>query len=191
LKPLEDGDDFGEDPRNVRFALSTDGMNPFGNMSTTHSTWPVNLSIYNLPPWLCMKRKYIMLAILIQGPKQPGNDIDVYLAPLVEDLKLLWSEGVKIYDAHVKTNFTLRCMLFITINDYPAYGNASGQAIKGTNACVQCLDNTSSVWLHECKKMVYMRHRRFLPKSHRYRSMKKKFDNTIEKDLAPPILKGT
>ena len=70
LRPLKGGDPFGKDPRNIRFALSTDGMNPFGNMSTTRSTWPVNLSIYNLPPWLCMKRKYIMLAILIQGPKQ-------------------------------------------------------------------------------------------------------------------------
>jgi hypothetical protein len=83
-----------------------------------------------------MKRKYIMLALLIQGPKQPGKDIDVYFAPLVEDLKLLWTKGVQIYDAHLKENFTLRCMLFITINDYPAYGNSSAQATKGTNACV-------------------------------------------------------
>jgi hypothetical protein len=31
-----------------------------------------------------MKRKFIMMSVLIQGPKQPGNDIDVYLRPLVE-----------------------------------------------------------------------------------------------------------
>ena len=40
---------FGNDPRNIRFALSTDGTNPYGNMSTSHSTWPVLLSIMNLP----------------------------------------------------------------------------------------------------------------------------------------------
>ena len=34
---------FGEEARNVRFALSTDGMNPFGDMSSSHSTWPVVL----------------------------------------------------------------------------------------------------------------------------------------------------
>ena len=45
--------EFHEDPRNVRFALSTDGMNPFGDRTNTHSTWPVILLIYNLPPWLC------------------------------------------------------------------------------------------------------------------------------------------
>ena len=31
-----------------------------------------------------MKWKFIMMPVLIQGPKQPGNDIDVYLRPLVE-----------------------------------------------------------------------------------------------------------
>ena len=30
--------EFGNDPRNIRFALSTDGMNPFGERSSTHST---------------------------------------------------------------------------------------------------------------------------------------------------------
>jgi hypothetical protein len=33
-----------------------------------------------------MKRKFIMMSVLIQGPEQPGNDIDVYLRPLVEEL---------------------------------------------------------------------------------------------------------
>jgi hypothetical protein len=36
----------------------------------------------------------MMLAILVFGPKQPGNDIDVYLRTLVEDLQILWKPGV-------------------------------------------------------------------------------------------------
>jgi hypothetical protein len=64
--------DFTGDTRNLRFGLSTDGMNPFGEKSSSHSTWPINLCIYNLPPWLCMKQKFIMMPVLIQGPKQPG-----------------------------------------------------------------------------------------------------------------------
>ncbi|XP_074283650.1 uncharacterized protein LOC141608187 [Silene latifolia] len=87
--------DFGEEPRNLRLGLCTDGINPFGTLSTQHSTWPVMLIIYNLPPWLTTKSKYILLTLLISGPKQSGNDIDVYLAPLIEDLKLLWNVGVK------------------------------------------------------------------------------------------------
>ena len=41
--------EFGNDPRNVWFVLSTDGMNPFGERSSTHITWPVMLTMYNLP----------------------------------------------------------------------------------------------------------------------------------------------
>jgi hypothetical protein len=78
--------DFAGDARNLRFGLGTYGMNPFGEQSYSYNTWPVTLCIYNLPPWLCMKQKFIMMSVLIQGPKQPGNDIDVYLRPLVEEL---------------------------------------------------------------------------------------------------------
>ena len=83
-------------------------MNPFGEQSSGHSTWPVTLCIYNLPPWLCMKRKFIMMPVLIPGPKQPGNDIDVYLKPLIDDLLLLWKEeGVGMWDAHAEEHFNL------------------------------------------------------------------------------------
>ena len=98
---------FAKETRNVRFALSMDGMNPFGSMSSRHSTWPVLLTMYNLPPWLCMKQKYIMMSILIEGPKQPGNDIDVYFQLLVDDLQTLWNTGVEVWDADKREYFTL------------------------------------------------------------------------------------
>ncbi|MBK5591088.1 hypothetical protein JJ728_23365, partial [Salmonella enterica subsp. enterica serovar Typhi] len=41
---------FGGEARNLRLGLCTDGMNPFGSLSSTHSSWPVMLVIYNLPP---------------------------------------------------------------------------------------------------------------------------------------------
>jgi hypothetical protein len=81
--------EFGKEERNVRFALSTDGMNPFGDISSSHSTCPVILTIYNLPPWLCQKRRYLLLTMIISGPRQPDNDIDVFLEPLMEDMKIL------------------------------------------------------------------------------------------------------
>ena len=30
--------EFSSEPRNVRLGLAADGFNPYGNMSTTHST---------------------------------------------------------------------------------------------------------------------------------------------------------
>ena len=53
----------------------------------------------------------MMLSLLISGPKKPGNDIDVYLQPLIEDLKTLWEVGVDAYDAYKKETFNLRAVL--------------------------------------------------------------------------------
>jgi hypothetical protein len=68
-----------------------------------------------------------MMPVLIQGPKQPGNDIDVYLRPLVEELKQLWqNEGVCVWDEYKQEEFDLRALLFVTINDWHALSNLSG-----------------------------------------------------------------
>jgi hypothetical protein len=46
-----------------------------------------------------MKRKFIMMPLLISGPVQVSNDIDVYLHPLIDDLLVLWGkEGVRMWD---------------------------------------------------------------------------------------------
>ncbi|GKC57480.1 TNP2-like transposon protein [Tanacetum coccineum] len=178
-------DEFGGEVRNIRFGFSSDGINPFGNMSSNHNTWPVLLCVYNIPPWLCTKRKYIRMSFLIEGPKQPDNDIDVYLAPLIDDLKTLWNKGVKVYDAYKKENFTLRAMIFCTISDFPVYNNLSGYSTKGKFVSLVCEDQTSSRWLRNCKKTVFMGHRRSLVRNHPYRKKKREFDRTIEYGMVP------
>ncbi len=40
-----------------------------------------------------------MLSLLIPGQKGPGNDIDVYLQLLVDELKQLWEVGVTTFDS--------------------------------------------------------------------------------------------
>nr|GEZ53003.1 hypothetical protein [Tanacetum cinerariifolium] len=84
--------DFAKEPRNVRLGLAADGFNPFGNLIQAYSMWPVILTTYNPPLWLCMKESSFIPTLLIPGPKSPGKDIDVYLRPLIEDLKVLWDQ---------------------------------------------------------------------------------------------------
>ncbi len=182
--------DFGNEPRNLRLALSTDGFNPHGVQSSSHSTWPVILVIYNLPPWLCKKRKYMMLSMLISGPKQPGNDIGIFLAPLIEDLKQMWETGIDVYDGYREESFTLRAMIFGTINDFSAYGNLSGYSTKGQCACPICEDGTDWMQLEHGKKNVFLGHRRFLPQKHHYRSWRKAFNGNTEERRAPLPLTG-
>jgi hypothetical protein len=46
--------------------------------------------------------------VLIQGPKQPVNDIDVYLRLLVDELLQFWTEpGVRVWDEHKQEEFEL------------------------------------------------------------------------------------
>ncbi|XP_058746975.1 uncharacterized protein LOC131619954 [Vicia villosa] len=167
---------FGKESRNLRLGLSTDGMNPFGNLNTNHTSWSVLLMIYNLSPRLCMKRKYVMLSMMISGPKQLGNDIDVYLSPLIDDLKVLWEEGVDVFDAHSGEQFNMRAMLFCTINDFPTYGNLSGYKVKGHKACPICEKDICYHQLEKGKKTVYLGHRKFLNRYHPYRRLRKAFN---------------
>jgi len=115
----------------------------------------------------------MMLSMMISSPRQPENEIDVYLKPLIDDLKLLWEEGINVYDSYSQESFCLRAMLFCTINDFPAYGNLSGYNVKGHFACPICEENTSYIQLKRIQKTVYTRHRKFLPRNHPYRRMKK------------------
>lgn len=165
--------DFAADPRNLRLAISADGINPHSSLSSRYSCWPVIIIIYNLPSWLCNKRKFMMLSLLISGSKQPRNNIDVYLAPLVEDLKILWEVLDEAYDAYQKQYFRLKAVLMWTINDFLAYGNSSGCCVKGYYGCPICSEGTYSQRLKHGNKNSYTGHRRHLSRHHPYRRQKK------------------
>ena len=181
---------FSSDPRNLCLAIAADGINPHSSLSSRYSCWPAIMVTYNLPSWLCMKRKFMMLTLLISGPKQPGVDIDVYLQPLIDDLKTLWNDGVNVYDAHKEEHFNLRGVLLWTINDFPAYGNLSGHATKGYKGCPICSDGTSAKYLVHGRKMSYRRHMRFFPSGHKFRYQKKPFDGEEDHDHATRPLRG-
>ncbi|XP_048489841.1 uncharacterized protein LOC125491800 [Beta vulgaris subsp. vulgaris] len=135
--------EFAGDPRSVRLGLASDGFNPYRLMNTNHSTWPVVLIPYNLPPWLCMKPSSFILSLIILGKSGPGIDIDVYLQPLIHELKMLW-EGFDTFDAYSGQKFKLRAALHSPISDFPAYAMLSGWSTKGYKACPICTHSTNS-----------------------------------------------
>ncbi|XP_074347400.1 uncharacterized protein LOC141686254 [Apium graveolens] len=127
-------------PANVmRLGVAADGFNPFRSMNLSHSTWPIVLVNYNLPPWLCMKQENLILSTLISGPESPKNNIDVYMQPLIAELKSLWNIGVEVYDALTVENFQLRASVLWTINDFLGYVMLSGWSTKGKLACPKTL----------------------------------------------------
>ncbi|XP_012846411.1 PREDICTED: uncharacterized protein LOC105966400 [Erythranthe guttata] len=176
---------FASDCRNVRLGLATDRFNPFKSMSVSHSTWPVILVPYNFPPGMCMCKSSIMLCLLIDGPTAPGNDIDIFLGPLMEELKEMWSPGVPTYDATIKQMFNMRAALIWTISDLPGYSNLSGWNVKTEYGCPCCCLDTHSKWLKYGRKYCFRGHRRFLDKNHKFRDDSISFDGNVEYGYKP------
>ncbi|XP_074288837.1 uncharacterized protein LOC141613988 [Silene latifolia] len=145
---------FANEPRNVRLGLASDGFNPFRTMSVCHSTRPVVFVNYNLPPWMFMKPEYFMLSLLIPGLEGPGNNIDVYLRPLIEELKDLWNVGLETYDKFGNETFKLHATLTWTISDFSGNSMLSGWKTKGKFACPSCNHETDSLYLKHSKKNV-------------------------------------
>ena len=115
---------------------------------------------------------------------------DVFLKPLIKDLKDLWEFGVEIYDAYSKTNFNLRAAIIWAINNFLQYGDLSGWSTNGYMACLRCHKDISSWQLASARKICYMGHRRFLPKNHKWRKASRSFDGTMETRDRPVPLCG-
>ncbi|KAK9049303.1 hypothetical protein SSX86_031729 [Deinandra increscens subsp. villosa] len=179
--------EIANDPRSLRLGISADGVD-VNRGNRNHSVWPILSVIYNLPPWLCMKRKFIMLVLLISGT--PGNDIDVFLEPLVEDLQILFEIGVETYDAYLKETFTLRAVVLWTINDYPALGTLCGCPYSGFKGCVVCRKKTHCIRLPNSKKQSYAGHRRYLPYEHPFRRQTMAFNGQEELEIAKEPMNG-
>ncbi|KAL9669204.1 hypothetical protein QQ045_006747 [Rhodiola kirilowii] len=152
---------FSSEIRNVRLGLATDGFNPFGSSGLSHSTWPVVVIPYNLPPHMCMRKEFNILCMLISGPKSPGKCLSVFMRPLIDELKVLWNEGVCIFDRRDQSSFIMKAAVISTISDFPGLGMLGGLKTKG-----------------------------WLPRDHAWRFAPHRFNGKIERRDPPPPLVG-
>ena len=100
---------FSVKPKNVWSDLATDGFNAFRNISNSYSLWPVICVPYNLPTWKCKRPKSCLLTLLIPGPTSPGKNIDVFMRPLIDDLR---SCGKPVFKPEMRTmELYFQCVL--------------------------------------------------------------------------------
>jgi hypothetical protein len=59
--------DFKDEPRNVRLSLAVDGVNPFRELRSIYSVWPIFVINNNIPPRMSIKREHIMLTTIFLG----------------------------------------------------------------------------------------------------------------------------
>jgi len=113
---------FALNPRNIQFGLTTDGFNPFGNLSTSYSIWSVIFICYNLSLWMCMKHNSFILSMIIFGKWVSRNDIDIYLPHLIDELKELRNILVDAFVFYSNGVFNMRATILWKICDFLGFG---------------------------------------------------------------------
>ena len=105
-----------------------DGVNPY-SLQNTNYVWPIVVINNNISTWLSVKNEYLMLALIVPSRIQMKN-MDVYLQPLIDELKELW-EVIYVYDVSrpiaTKISFRMYGICSYTTCDYPGLGVFSGK----------------------------------------------------------------
>ncbi|KAJ9539295.1 hypothetical protein OSB04_032028 [Centaurea solstitialis] len=92
--------------------------------------------------------------MLISGPKSPGKCLNVFMRPLIDELKVLWETGFRTWDRYGEEYFTMKAAVMWTISDFPGLGMLGGIQTKGYKACPICLDDTDAKFSNG--RMSYM-----------------------------------
>ena len=52
-----------------------------------------------------MKKSYMFLTVIVPGLSNPKHNINLYLQLLIQELNMLWEEGIYIFDVSRRENF--------------------------------------------------------------------------------------
>ena len=131
------GQPFLAVPFNLAFSLNIDWFQPY--KLTQSSVGVVYLTILNLPRSVRNNRRYVLLVGIIPGPHEPKRDINSFLGPLVEELKLLWS-GQLMNIGSLHEQRLVRCAIICVACDLPASKKVAGFLGHTANlGCSKCL----------------------------------------------------
>jgi hypothetical protein len=98
---------------------------------------------YNLPLNKYLKEGFIFLALVILGPKELKKQMNIFLCPLIEELKEL-CQGVDAYDSHLKCRFNLRDIYLWSIYDSLPYGKFVNWCVHGRLNCPIYMDDSDA-----------------------------------------------
>ena len=104
---------------------------------TQFSVGVLYLAVENLPREVRFRRENIIIVGILPGPSEPSKNINTYLEPLIDDLKMLW-EGVsiRVHGQFVNIRAAISCLAC----DVPAARKLGGfVGHRGKRSCNRCL----------------------------------------------------
>jgi len=107
----------------------------------------------------CDPLQFIFIALLIPGPKNPKENLDIYMQPLIEELVQLFNEGILTYDVFLMQNFLMKVAILWSGSDFRAYAMLSGWMTVGRLACSYCMENTKAFRLAHGNKQSWFDYR--------------------------------
>ena len=127
-------------PHNYGIMLNVDWMQPFEH--TTYSVGVIYHVLMNLPRHERFKREKVILAGIIPDPSESPRNINTYLLPLVDELLILWNDGIMV--RHSSSQIIPECFraaLLCVACDIPASRKVCGftdhQSRMGCNKCTK------------------------------------------------------
>ena len=128
------GKPFLAAPRNYAFMLNVDWFQPFKH--SIYSVGALYMVLVNLFRAERFKPENVFLVGIIPGPREPKLNINSYLQPLVEELKLLWNDGITVRAHGMPTEEVYHAVLLYVGCDVPAARNVCG--FTGHGSCKGC-----------------------------------------------------
>lgn len=113
--------------------LAVDGF-PLFDLKLGYSVTPILAVALNLPPHLRGKYANIFLLGIVPGPKKPKN-LQPYLDIIVDDLKLAYGVGFKVWDCVTKAVMLARVKLVTWTADMPGLSDLIAFMHKETKFC--------------------------------------------------------
>ena len=109
-------------PDDIALMLSLDGAQLYKNK--TSDCWMSIWVVFNLPPELRYKKKYVLIDTIIPGPYHP-RCVESFVYPTLHHLIALQKEGLRAYDA--------RCRVVINSDPFFHLGTADSMGIVHMN----------------------------------------------------------
>lgn len=113
-----------QDPRDVAFALSTDGAQL--TMKKQSNTWLLILIILNLPGSIRYQTSNVVINFATPGPNSPG-DIESFIWALFQEMARA-SEGIWMWDAIDSAHFVHRSCISMALGDMLGSAKLNGMA---------------------------------------------------------------